>query len=265
VGIEDRAPSLAADARFREWWATYLRMGASPGAAVALTRMNAQIDVRGVLPAVQVPTLVIHRTGDRCLQVEGSRYIASKIPGAELVELPGDDHLPFVGNQDEILDAIAQFLATSRARGERERVLATVLVVESECRPADRDHLQRVFAREVATYRGRLVRADGPLVAQFDGPGRAVRCGRIVAKVAARSSIAVRAGVHIGECDPAGPDGPLLDTCVELAASAEPGDVLVTRTVVDLVHGSGLVFEDRGALDCRAIGGPISVLAVERA
>jgi pimeloyl-ACP methyl ester carboxylesterase/DNA-binding winged helix-turn-helix (wHTH) protein len=264
VGIEDRAPTRASDPRFREWWATYLRMGASPGAAVALTRMNAQIDVRDVLPAVQVPTLVIHRTGDRCLPVDGSRYIASKIPGAALVELPGEDHLPFVGAQDEILEAIERFLAESPSRAARERVLATVLVVESDCRPADRDHLHRVFTREVAAYRGHLVRADGPLVAQFDGPGRAVRCGRIVANVAARSAIAVRAGIHIGECDPAGPHGPLLEACVEIAASAAPGDVLVTRTVVDLVHGSGLVFADRGALEVRALARPVSVLAVER-
>ena len=111
VGIEERAPSRALDPEFRNWWAAYLRMGASPGAAVALTRMNAAVDIRAVLPKIRVPALVIHRTGDQCLKIEEGRYLAEHIPGAELVELPGDDHLPFVGDQLAILSAIDQFLA----------------------------------------------------------------------------------------------------------------------------------------------------------
>ena len=110
VGIEERAPSRALDPEFRNWWAAYLRMGASPGAAVALTRMNAEVDVRDILPKITAPTLVIHRTGDRLLKIEEGRYLASLIPGATLVELPGDDHLPFVGDQLAILSAIDQFL-----------------------------------------------------------------------------------------------------------------------------------------------------------
>src|SRR5438045_6717850 len=106
VGIEERAPSMADNTEFREWWATYLRMGASPGAAVALTKMNAEIDVRDVLPTIRVPTLVIHRSGDMCLKVEEGRYVASRIAGCKYVELGGIDHLPFVGDQDEILDEI---------------------------------------------------------------------------------------------------------------------------------------------------------------
>ena len=111
VGIDERAPSRALDPAFRDWWAAYLRMGASPGAAVALTRMNAEIDIRDVLPSIRVPTLVLHRTGDRCLKIEEGRYLAEHIPGATFVELPGDDHLPFVGDQDAMLSAIDQFLA----------------------------------------------------------------------------------------------------------------------------------------------------------
>ena len=117
VGIDERAPSLANDEDFREWWATYLRMGASPGAAVALTRMNAEIDVRGVLPSVRVPTLVIHRSGDLCLKVEEGRFVAAQIPGSKYVELDGIDHLPFVGDQDEILDEIEVFCCRSRVCG----------------------------------------------------------------------------------------------------------------------------------------------------
>jgi pimeloyl-ACP methyl ester carboxylesterase len=110
VGIDERAPSRALDPEFRAWWSAYLRMGASPGAAVALTRMNAEVDIRDVLPKVRVPTLVIHRTGDQCLKIEEGRYLAEHIPGATMVELPGDDHLPFVGDQLAMLSAIDQFL-----------------------------------------------------------------------------------------------------------------------------------------------------------
>jgi pimeloyl-ACP methyl ester carboxylesterase len=110
VGIDERAPSRALDPEFRSWWSAYLRMGASPGAAVALTRMNAEVDIRDVLPKIRVPALVIHRTGDRCLKIEEGRYLAEHIPGATMVELPGDDHLPFVGDQVAMLSAIDQFL-----------------------------------------------------------------------------------------------------------------------------------------------------------
>ena len=111
VGIDERAPSRALDPDFREWWAAYLRMGASPGAAVALTRMNAEVDIRDILPSIRVPSLVIHRTGDRLLKIEEGRYLAEHIPGATLAELPGDDHLPFVGDQLSVLSAIDQFLS----------------------------------------------------------------------------------------------------------------------------------------------------------
>jgi pimeloyl-ACP methyl ester carboxylesterase/DNA-binding winged helix-turn-helix (wHTH) protein len=265
VGIEMRAPSKAADPAFREWWASYLRMGSSPGAAVALTRMNAEIDIRDVLPSIRVPTLVLHRRGDRCMKVEEGRYLASRIPGATFVELPGDDHLPFVGDQDEILVQIERFLSHAHARTGPERVLATVLTVMSDAGPADAEHLRRVFAREVAWYRGRSVAADAePLVAMFDGPGRAVQCGCSVAAVAQRSRIAVRAGVHIGECEPSEPRGPIIEISRDLAAAAGPGEVIVSRMVVDLVPGSGLQFADRGALRLPGLPRDLPVLAASR-
>ncbi len=121
VGIAMRAPSMADDPAFREWWASFLRMGASPAAAIALTRMNAEIDVRQILPTIRVPTLVLHRSGDRCLHVEEGRYVASLIPGARFVELPGDDHLPFVGDQDALLDEIDRFLSNTGTRTVAER------------------------------------------------------------------------------------------------------------------------------------------------
>jgi len=238
VGIEERAPSRAHDPEFREWWASYLRMGASPGAAVALTRMNAEIDVRSVLPSIRVPTLVIHRTGDHCLRVEGGRYLASQIPGAQFLELPGDDHLPFVGDQDAILDAVDHFLERTRARAADNRLLATVLTL---C--ADRD-VPIECEREVAALRGSLVsRAGRSLVATFDGPGRAVGCASLLLATMSDAGIPARAGVHVGECDPATAAGPVFDTSRALAETAEPGAVHASRTVVDLVPGSGLLFE----------------------
>ncbi|MGH9172866.1 MAG: alpha/beta fold hydrolase, partial [Vicinamibacterales bacterium] len=169
VGIEERAPGKANDPEFRDWWAAFLRMGASPGAAVALTKMNAEIDVRAVLPSIQVPTLILHRTGDRLLKIDEGRYLASKIPTAAFVELPGDDHLPFVGDQDAILDEIERFLVQTPTTAAAERVLATVLTVKAEARAEDREHLRRVFAREVAAHRGHLLQTlDSGLVAMFD-------------------------------------------------------------------------------------------------
>jgi pimeloyl-ACP methyl ester carboxylesterase len=131
VGLEERAPSMASDAGFRQWWAAYLRTAASPGAAVTLTRMNSEADIRGILPAIRVPTLVIHRTGDQCLSVEEGRYVASRIPGARFVELPGIDHLPFVGDQDTILNVVEEFLTTARYSVQREPVLSTAASTRS--------------------------------------------------------------------------------------------------------------------------------------
>jgi pimeloyl-ACP methyl ester carboxylesterase/DNA-binding winged helix-turn-helix (wHTH) protein len=265
VGIDVRAPSRANDPAFREWWASYLRMGSSPGAAVALTRMNAEIDIRDVLPSIRVPTLVIHRRGDRCLKVEEGRYLASRIPGAVFVELSGEDHLPFVGDQEEMLVQIEQFLAHTHARTGPERVLATVLTVASDAGPADAEHVRRVFAREVAWFRGRSLDASAePLVALFDGPGRAVQCGCSVAAVAQRSRIAVRAGVHIGEVETSAPQGPIVEISRDMAAAAGPGEVIVSRMVVDLVPGSGLRFVDRGALRVRGLARELPVLAASR-
>ncbi len=211
VGIEERAPSVAGDPRFREWWATYLRMGASPAAALALTRMNAEIDVRGVLPSIRVPTLVIHRAGDECLKVEEGRYVASKIPGAHFVELPGRDHLPFVGDQDAILDEVEEFLTGARREHRIDRVLTTLLFVlfDEDASPAPAQHqgepkelLQSHVRRELALFRGKEIElSDARLFATFDGPARAIRCALAAADAAARLGLSVRAGLHTGECD----------------------------------------------------------------
>jgi serine/threonine protein kinase len=252
VGIAERAPSKASDPTFRDWWATYLRMGASPGAAVALTKMNAEVDIRAVLPTIRVPALVIHRAGDVCLKAEEGRYVASRIPGARYVELPGNDHLPFVGDQDAILDEVEEFLTGVRHGAEPDRILATILVLlpagkAAEGLPAE----QRAMAeRELGWFRGRTLELDpGRVVATFDGPARAVRCATKISAALRRAGIDTVAGVHTGECDVAGDAlrGLPIELAGEIAAAAAPGEVLVSSTVRDLVAGSGLDFEDRGA------------------
>ncbi len=250
VGLDVRAPSLAQDPHFREWWAAYLRMGSSPGAAVALTRMNGEIDVRHVLPSVRVPTLVLHRAHDRCLMVEEGRHVASLIPGAEFVELPGVDHLFFVGEQDEILDRIEDFLSNVQLSLEHDTVLATVLVVQFASAPPAIQSFTDALQSQVKWYRGSNCQyANGQLTAIFDGPARAVRCACEIANRVAEEFGAVRAAVHTGECEiPAGGGvgGPAVEVARSLLKSAAPGETLASNTVRDLVAGSGLSFEATG-------------------
>jgi pimeloyl-ACP methyl ester carboxylesterase/DNA-binding winged helix-turn-helix (wHTH) protein len=261
VGLEERAPTMANDPEFREWWATYLRMGASPGAAVALTQMNAEIDVRNVLTSIRVPALVIHRTEDETLKVEEGRYVASRIPGAKFVELPGQDHLPFVGDQDAILDEVEEFLTGVRHSLEPDTVLATVLFtriigareqVEQLGEDGWEELLRRMHtyvAKEIEWFRGREIDmvGDRPL-AIFDGPARAIRCASAICEYALRLGIEMRAGLHTGECEMV--DGKVGGVATQIglcvAEEAQPGEVLVSSTVKDLVAGSGIVFEDRG-------------------
>ncbi|MGE0460493.1 MAG: alpha/beta fold hydrolase [Vicinamibacterales bacterium] len=263
VGIDERAPSRAADPAFRDWWASYLRMGASPGAALALTRMNADIDVRSVLPSIRVPTLVLHRTGDRCLKVEEGRYLASRIPGATFVEQPGEDHLPFVGDQEAMLGPIERFLERTREPHELERVLASVLVVRAAGADGGGQGLADAFAHEVGRWRGQVVDGEGPrLAALFDGPGRAAQCGAALAARARDLAIDVAAGVHIGECVRGGRRGPIFEIAATLAERAGGGEVYVSRTVVDLVPGSGLRFDERGVVRAGTPARDVPVLAV---
>ncbi|HEX8293441.1 MAG TPA: adenylate/guanylate cyclase domain-containing protein, partial [Pyrinomonadaceae bacterium] len=280
VGLEERAPSKAHDPAFREWWAEYLRMGASPGAAVALTKMNAEIDVRHVLPTVRVPTLVIHNRGDLCLKVEEGRYVAEHIPGARFVELPGRDHLPFFEDQDAVISEIEEFLTGARHAREPDRVLATLLFVNivgrdgHAARTGDarwRDLVSRFRAhvsKEVKWFRGREIDVEGtgPLAA-FDGPARAIRCACAVSEYAARLDIEVRAGLHTGECDLL-EGGRVGGLAVEIGRAvrgrAGAGEVLVSHTVKDLVAGSGIAFEERGTHAFPGLPGEWRLFRVER-
>ena len=261
VGIDERAPSVAHDPEFRDWWATYLRMGASPGAALALTQMNAEIDVRNVLPSIRVPSLVIHRSEDQCLKVEEGRFVAERIPGAKFVEFPGNDHLPFVGDQDAILDEMEEFLTGVRHPAEPDTVLATVMVgrivgVKEHVERLGKDRwlelLRRLHAhltKEIEWFRGREIDlVENRLLAIFDGPARAIRCAAAITEYASRLGVETCTGLHTGECEivDGQVSGVAAQMCVCVANEAEPGEVLVSSTVKDLVAGSGISFEDRG-------------------
>ena len=279
IGIDERAPSLANDPKFRDWWATYLRMGASPGAAVALTQMNAAIDVRNVLASIRVPSLVIHRTDDQCLKVEEGRFVAARIPGAKFVEFPGNDHLPFVGDQDAILDEMEEFLTGVRHTEEPDTMLATVLftrIVNGEDHGGRlgqerSDELMRRLhshiTKEIEWFRGREMDMVGDrLLAIFDGPARAIRCAAAITEYASRLGVEMRSGLHTGEVEIV--DGKVSGVASEIGAcvanEAKPGEVLVSRTVKDLVAGSGINFDDKGI---RTLGecGEWRLFAVQRA
>jgi pimeloyl-ACP methyl ester carboxylesterase len=251
VGLEERAPSKVNDQAFRDWWATYLRMGASPNAAAALTRMNAQVDVRGVLPAVAVPALVMHRRGDKCLPIEGGRLIASLIPNAQFVELAGNDHLPFVGDQDRVISQVRTFVSDLTEGASLDRVLATVLAADFQG-AGDRElaQLNPRIANELEWYRGRAIPTKSSiLLVAFDGPARAIRCACAIGKHAADLHISFRAGLHTGECSntaSAPVRGPAVEIASLLQHRAKSGEILTTGTVRDLATGSGLVFADAG-------------------
>lgn len=250
VGIEARAPSKANDTEFRKWWSSYLRMGASPGAALALTRMNAQVDIRPILRSIQVPTMVLHRSGDQCLLVDEGRYLADNIPGALFVPLPGNDHLPFVGNQDEITSAIEEFLTGVKHDSHIKRILATVLVAEfvssSESASSSNVATARSHAeREIALFRGKAFPSDrNQIWGTFDGPARAIRAALTIRASAQRLGVAIRIGLHTGECDEMDKtlSGPALQTANWVRDQATSGEIIVSSTIKDLVPGADFKF-----------------------
>ncbi len=277
--IQKFAPSRANDAAFQRWWGRNERFGASPAAVTALMRMNSQIEIGGVLPAVRVPTLVIHRTGDQVVNVAGGRDVAAKIPGARLAEFPGSDHLFYVGeNADDISDTIEEFLTGARGSAVADRVLATVLFTdivgstEKAASLGDRrwralldDH--HAMVRGILTrFRGHEVKTTGDgFLATFDGPARGVRCARAIADEVRSLGIDIRAGLHTGECEIIGDDvgGIAVHIGARVAALAGAGEVLVSSTVKDLVAGSGLRFGSRGVTPLKGVPGEWQIFAAE--
>ena len=271
------APSVANDASFKVWWAKQERLSGSPGAILAFLRAQREADVRHVLPAIQAPTLIIQRREDAYRRVEHGRYFAEAIPGATYVELPGRDNLPYVGDQDAVLDEVQEFLTGVRHAAEPDRVLATVLftdIVGATARAAElgdrawRDLLERhnaVVRRELERGRGREVDTAGDgFLATFDGPARAIRSAHAIAERVQTLALDIRSGLHTGEVELVGDHvrGIAVHIGARTAALAGPGEVLVTSTVKDLVAGSGIEFEDRGVRALKGVPGEWQVFRV---
>lgn len=254
------APTVAGDTDFRQWWGKFERLGATPGNAIALMRMNSEIDISGILPTIQAPTLVLHRTGDVLIDIEGGRCLAHNIPGAKLIEFPGEDHLVWVGDKvDEILAAIEDFIAHVPVDPKIERTLATLLVAQfgesarpsgaSNARSADHRQRDRTLRHALTQYRGEEAELDDTrCVAVFDGPARALKCALTMLEEFRRFNLPIRIGVHTGELHGTGGDvsGLALDIASGVASLAANNDVIASRTVKDLVAGSGIGFEDFG-------------------
>jgi class 3 adenylate cyclase len=257
------APSFVGDERQLAWWTRLQRGGTSPGANIAQERVFREMDIRRLLPAIGVPTLVLHREGDRCEPVGAGRYVAQAIPGARYVELAGADHWPWAGDHVALVREIEQFVADLREDEEFEqnRILATVLftdIVDSTAQAAAlgdrqwrevREQHDRIIRGQLARHRGVEVKTMGDgFLATFDGPARAVRCARSICRSVDTLGIAVRAGLHTGEIELGGSDisGVAVAIGARIGALAHGGEVLVSSTVKDLVVGSGLAFADRG-------------------
>lgn len=278
IGIEERAGSMAGDPGYRQWWGRSLRLSASPTAAEAIVRLAAEIDVRHLLPAVRVPTLILHSANDRAIDVRHGRYMAERIPGAKLVELQGD-HLPWLADAETAIDEIAEFLTGVRPIAEPDRILATVLftdivgATEKAVALGDRrwhdllDNHNAVVRRMLVQFRGREINTAGDgFFATFDGPARAIRCACAIADAVRDLGLEIRCGLHTGECEIMGNEigGIAVHIGARVAALASPGEVLVSSTVKDLVAGSGLRFSDRGTKCLKGVPGEWHIFRVER-
>jgi class 3 adenylate cyclase len=265
------APTMTDNPRFKQWWGRFERLGGSPGAVKTLMRMNSRIDITGILPSVRVPTLVLHRKDDVTVDVGGGRLLAERIPGARYVELSGTDHLPMVGeNSDRILDEISHFLTGHGRPVATERVLTTVLfadivdstgvaaqIGDSRWKDLLEQHYQNVRS-EVERFRGREIDTSGDgFFAVFDGPARAVRCACAIRDAASALGIAIRAGLHTGECEVIGEKfgGISVHIGARVMHAAEAHEVLVSSTVKDLVGGSGLHFSEHGTHALKGVPG----------
>jgi class 3 adenylate cyclase len=277
IDISVWAPSVAHDEHACMRIAAYMRAAASPGAVKAVMQMNREIDVRNVLPTVHVPTLITHRTGDRNISIQQARYMVERMPGARLVELPGEDHLPWFGDRNALLGEVEEFLTGVRHEPEPDRVLATVLftdIVNATERAADlgdrqwRDLLERhhsLIRAELKRFRGREIDTAGDgFFATFDGPARAIRCAEVIQNTVTQLGLTIRLGLHTGECEVM--DDKVTGIAVHIGARvmshAAPGEVLVSSTVKDLVAGSGIGFVDRGAYELKGVPGKWSLFAV---
>jgi class 3 adenylate cyclase len=270
------APSMVGDEEYLAWAARYERQSLSPGGVIALAELNSQIDVRQILGSVRVPTLVMHHV-DEGIDVRNGRYLAEHIPGARFVELPGADHLPWLGDQDVILDEVEEFVTGTRAARASDRILATVLltdIVGSTERAQDLgdrawiallDRHDRMVDAALHRFGGRAVKGTGDgVLATFDSPGRAIRCAVALREDLRHLGIEIRAGVHTGEIETRGDDigGIGVHIAARVENQARPNEVLVSSSVPPLVVGSGIDFEDRGQHELKGVPGTWQLFAV---
>jgi pimeloyl-ACP methyl ester carboxylesterase len=268
--LEAFAPSAAGDPQMDEVWGRFQRAGASPAMARAVMAALFEIDVRDILPTIRVPTLILHRTGDLIAPVEGARLMAERIPDARLVEFEGDDHVPFTGDFEPVLDEMEEFLTGTRQARPLDRVLATVMftdIVDSTHRAAEagdrgwRELIERhdeLTRRQLNRFRGREIKTLGDgFLATFDGPARGIECACAITGGVEPLGLQVRAGLHTGECELTGDDlrGMAVNIGARVGALADPNEVLVSSTVKDLVVGADLEFADRGEHELKGVPG----------
>jgi class 3 adenylate cyclase len=280
-GVDDLAllaPSLAGDPEFQRWWKSAGERSAGPTMAKALDALATGFDVRGILPLISVPTLVMYRADHVFMRPGHAHYLAEHIAGAKLVELPGRDHLAYVGETEPLLDEVEEFLTGTRGGSDAERVLATILftdIVDSTRRASmagDRlwreqlDNHDRMAGRQVQRFGGRQVKSTGDgLLATFDGPARAIQCGLAICDGTRQLGMEVRVGVHTGEVERRGADiaGIGVHIAARVQSCAEPGEVWVSRTLTDLLTGSGITFADRGEYTLKGVPGTWQLFMVE--
>jgi pimeloyl-ACP methyl ester carboxylesterase/class 3 adenylate cyclase len=275
--LDEAAPSIANDEAASLWFGAYLRYAASPGAARAQSDLNFGVDVRSVLPSIGVPTLVLHRRGDRWYSVPEAQYLADHIPGAKLVVLPGDDHIPWWGDQEPLMGEIQEFLTGARNSPPTERVLLTVLVTDivkstekvaamGDLRWKDLLHSHdAIVRREVKNFGGQEINTTGDgFVLAFTGPTRAIQCAKAISQEVSRLGLITRAGLHTGECERRGDDlsGLAVHIAARVSSNAPPNKIVVSSTVRDLVVGSGINFIEQGTYALKGVPGEWSMFAV---
>jgi class 3 adenylate cyclase/pimeloyl-ACP methyl ester carboxylesterase len=272
------APTLADDPEFRSWWSTAGERSAGPRIAQAINMIGALADIRAILPLIRTPTLILHRAECGYIRPGHGRYLADHIAGAKLVELDGQDYLPYAGDIDPVVDEIEEFLTGARAAPRTDRILATILftdIVDSTKRAAasgDRrwhellDNHDRMTVRQIQRFGGRQVKTTGDgALATFDGPARAIQCGLAIVDGARQLGIDVRIGLHTGEVERRGDDiaGIAVHIASRVQSHAEAGEVWVSRTVTDLVAGSSLRFSDRGEHALKGVPGTWQLFVVD--
>ena len=280
VGMEARVPSKVHDEQFKSWWSKFLRMGASPSTAGAITRMNMEVDVRTILPSIKVPALIIHADGDLVIGLDHGKYLAENIPNARLVVVRTDDHIPWIGAPNKILAEIEEFVTGDRTTREVQRVLSTLMftdIVDSTQKATNLGDQQwadllashdQAIRHELSIYRGKEIDTAGDsFFASFDGPARALHCANAISQSVKKIGLSVRIGVHIGECELRGNTlaGIAVHIASRISALAAADQILVSRTVKDLVAGSGISFNDFGSHQLKGVPDPWQLYEVANA